>query len=1181
VKLENYIYYKCNNLTCEDSISKKKYLRFINLNIENCIECDKGSYIPITKKIIHYNPEILQSNYINIDHHKIFLNNTGNDDNNKIELLLFSLLNCLKINAFILLVDYFEGNLADYNLSALIKSLDRPSLGLYDQIISWFIKNPDYVESSELNNSLVVTYSKIKNKEWFQEICNNLNLELLNNFQNPISYCIQFRNNKAHSILTNDEIADFLIFGSIIITEYLIILNQCINESFDEFHNKINKKQPFFYLNENSVKEIYYYEKKVNKLNIIFQSNYIRTISNPFPIEETEKYLENKKVQFPKIESYEINYEIIIHRFNELIESKISIDKKIFKNQIFNEELFSELNLFYKSNFNIFMIPYIDFKKYNKNMNEVYRRTKKSNYLIFQFDINLSISEPLIQSALSAVNIQYDNISKNLFLNLLTEWKNKIILIINIHESQKTEDILILVDYIDKNIQNKVIFSFFTFQKNENIIEIDNPLLRRIYRDSIRSRYYFNLDEEDEFISIHDFIFSIENAGIRNKLKTLNNEDSFFIFIKNEYNHKLAANILKSIQFQDLKKSNFLELYFHNFFKKQNNQIEDIKSLISHFCILIIENKSSLINFSLIRQDITDLLYYLEDIGIFKRYLINSTLYFSFCSNEIELIFLFLEICNSLVLIEQLKLEIYPNLYSQFDLYIKIYKNYSKSINQRKTILSNMHYRLINELILKNLSEGRLEIENIFRNLNTEYSESHAKELIHNLFKNLTPKNLIIADICILSKIIRKFFPRVWSNEIISWFQYFIERLLEWQFSKIAKKLIVIGEKMDSQRKYISSHRWLSLKVKNISQEEIPIMKKAIISKIITRFISRKIYKEELLNFISLLADFLYFNSFRKESLKHYLFLIRFYVDSNRITSNFFYKIGTIYLGIKEYSLSRKYFEESLSVRINKFNEDHPYVSEIYFQLAIIEKEIGNLDKAINLSEKELLSTINYYGISHKNSAKSYVNLGIYHANNKNLDLAIEYFNKGLNIFDSIPFKDDPEYVKILIMLSNLSSLKKKYIDAINYLSIAFKKIKTKKNIIIISILNNFGIIHEQQNQFKKSEIYYKRALKCTIYFYKTENLEYAKILHNIAISMDNQNRYHEAIEFSQKSLDIKLKYLNLHDKQIIQHRIDILEFKKHADQEIYDIVDNISNSLLISGLQDSELSKRLNEIIN
>ena len=210
--------------------------------------------------------------------------------------------------------------------------------------------------------------------------------------------------------------------------------------------------------------------------------------------------------------------------------------------------------------------------------------------------------------------------------------------------------------------------------------------------------------------------------------------------------------------------------------------------------------------------------------------------------------------------------------------------------------------------------------------------------------------------------------------------------------------------------------------------------------------------------------------------------------------------------------------------KLKKFSKNHPNNQKIYFNLAIIEQDLGLLSQAIASYEKL---------IKNYNNLNSKINLYLLYIKEQDYKNALRIIELIENSQSSVKILIDKAYILLKINdiqkcmeICNSIILKEgENLDAINLIGCCFleqKKYKEAENKFLlgisynnkdIALLNSLGNLYFHIWNLKKAEIFYKKALD--------QNLKSYQALNNLAgfyLETDNSKK---ALVYYLKALEI------------------------------------------------------------
>jgi len=108
-----------------------------------------------------------------------------------------------------------------------------------------------------------------------------------------------------------------------------------------------------------------------------------------------------------------------------------------------------------------------------------------------------------------------------------------------------------------------------------------------------------------------------------------------------------------------------------------------------------------------------------------------------------------------------------------------------------------------------------------------------------------------------------------------------------------------------------------------------------------------------------------------------------------------------------------EYYQKGLEINIKVSGQDHPDVAASYNNIAIIYKNQGKYEEALELYTKSLdIKTRIYGGDNHPDVAASYTNIGVVYCRQGQYERVLEYYQKALEINIKVSGQDHPDVAK-------------------------------------------------------------------------------------------------------------------------------------------------------------------------
>lgn len=222
--------------------------------------------------------------------------------------------------------------------------------------------------------------------------------------------------------------------------------------------------------------------------------------------------------------------------------------------------------------------------------------------------------------------------------------------------------------------------------------------------------------------------------------------------------------------------------------------------------------------------------------------------------------------------------------------------------------------------------------------------------------------------------------------------------------------------------------------------------------------------------------------------------------------------LGVCYFHLHEPQKALQYYEKSIKITSNAFQQDHELQANSLNNLSILYAELGETSKAITLNQ----DAINIYRKNNEieNLANGLNNLGLRYKSQGKLDEALKSMQESLKIFTE---KNGEINLFVGKTLNNIAMTffdKKEFeLAAENCLKSLniYEKIP-HTSIFQSNVLNNLGLIYFQSNNFDKSIEFYQLSLKIK-YSHHCDYKSKIETLQNLAEAFLKIKNINEAIE--------------------------------------------------------------------
>ncbi|CAH3168698.1 unnamed protein product [Porites evermanni] len=230
-----------------------------------------------------------------------------------------------------------------------------------------------------------------------------------------------------------------------------------------------------------------------------------------------------------------------------------------------------------------------------------------------------------------------------------------------------------------------------------------------------------------------------------------------------------------------------------------------------------------------------------------------------------------------------------------------------------------------------------------------------------------------------------------------------------------------------------------------------------------------------------------------------------------------------------EFNVAKTYLENSLAIRLRLLGDQNVSVATSYGNLALIHKDLGELEQAKEYQQRGLAIQLKKLGAEHVSVATSYGNLALIHNDLGDLEQAKEYLQRGLAIKLK---KLGAEHVSVATSYGNLASIHKDLGDleqAKEYqqrgLAIQLKKLGAE-HVSVATSYGNLALIHKDLGDLEQAKEYQQRGLAIKLKKLGAEHVSVATSYGNLASIHKDLGDLEQAKEYQQRGLAIQLKKL-------------------------------------------------------
>ncbi|CAF1371860.1 unnamed protein product [Adineta steineri] len=297
---------------------------------------------------------------------------------------------------------------------------------------------------------------------------------------------------------------------------------------------------------------------------------------------------------------------------------------------------------------------------------------------------------------------------------------------------------------------------------------------------------------------------------------------------------------------------------------------------------------------------------------------------------------------------------------------------------------------------------------------------------------------------------------------------------------------------------------------------------------------------------------------YRKENFKRaselLLLCLKAYHRILPVYSSYLYEtyrdLGESFYRMDEYQLGIDYYQQALDTQIRSDNPKSLYAAYCYYKLGVIYFKLENDENAIQAlerAEKILKQSDETY---RPELISVYETLGDNYNLKDRHDDAIIYYNKVIEVLQSIEPNDSKKLCAVYFVIGNLYSRKEIYRDAMIYYTHSYdyaREFLPEKHYTFVILHNNIGRAYYQVKQYLPALDHYSQGLFLASESLPGDSTFISTLLSNIALVLSDIERFDEAIESMEKSIEQLRKTLSDNDEEVIQKQtlLDAIKQKK------------------------------------
>ncbi|NGY95471.1 hypothetical protein NEOC84_001391, partial len=261
----------------------------------------------------------------------------------------------------------------------------------------------------------------------------------------------------------------------------------------------------------------------------------------------------------------------------------------------------------------------------------------------------------------------------------------------------------------------------------------------------------------------------------------------------------------------------------------------------------------------------------------------------------------------------------------------------------------------------------------------------------------------------------------------------------------------------------------------------------------------------------------------QKKAEKWYLLAIKANPQNPEVLN----ALGIIYQQQGNLNKALEYSQKALAIDLKLFGKNHPKVAACYNNLGQIYQDQGNLEKAADYTQKALAIDLKLFGENHPKVAICYNNLGQIHQDQGNLEKAADYTQKALAIDLKLFGENHPALTRDYNNLAQIYQDQGNLDKAEDYTNKALAidlKLFGRNHPTVAKYYSNLGQIYQDQGNLDKAANYTRKALAIGLKLFGKNHPEVAIRYSSLGQIYQHQSNLKKATDYSRQALTIDLK---------------------------------------------------------
>ncbi|ETO12887.1 hypothetical protein RFI_24490 [Reticulomyxa filosa] len=313
--------------------------------------------------------------------------------------------------------------------------------------------------------------------------------------------------------------------------------------------------------------------------------------------------------------------------------------------------------------------------------------------------------------------------------------------------------------------------------------------------------------------------------------------------------------------------------------------------------------------------------------------------------------------------------------------------------------------------------------------------------------------------------------------------------------------------------------------------------------------------------------------------------------DNNKLIAVSYINLGRVYFRKAEYDKAYEYYTKALNIYSEKTDQHQIFVANCHVSLGAFYHEKGEYSKSIEYHKKAIKVYLDKLGENHTEVSTAFSHLGAVYFEIGEYETSIGYYEKALNILLK---KFGERHAFVAISYNELGLVwikgKKQVNKAKEYIAKALEILMDDKddnfNLQLANSYDMFGLILKKNGTNERAIEYFEKSLEIKFKKLNDDHPCVGWSFHYLASVFKNKNELNKSIEFGERALKLRLKKLDYNhphvgESYILLGDIHVAKGEKNKAKEFYENAVKIFNQVFGEQHQKTQDVKLVLEKMN